>query len=118
MTKDLTKAWQLFDDGVAIAKENCFKALVGLVDGIGEDLAGKMLHPHHTSFAEFKLTRGTVQEGISMEPMAPFLSSLASKKTLLRKRLDKFSENVNAISRYIASIISSCDVLMTTGKPN
>ena len=44
-----------------------------------------------------------------MEPMAPFLSSLASKKTLLRKCLDDFSAKVKAVSRYLASIISLSD---------
>ena len=46
--KDLTPAWQLFDDQVADAKGNCLTALVRLVDGIGEDLAGRLLHPNHT----------------------------------------------------------------------
>lgn len=100
MTSDLTPAWQLFDDQVLIAKENCFTALVALVDSIGEDLAGKWLYPYRTPFDKFRLTRSTAEGGISMEPMAPFLSSLASKKTLLRKILDKFSEMVDAISRY------------------
>ncbi|KAM0805279.1 hypothetical protein BDR22DRAFT_969026 [Usnea florida] len=79
VTKDLTRAWQLFDDGVAIANENCFMALVAFVDGIGEDLAAV--------------------EGISSEPMGPFLSSFASKKALLRKCLDQFSAKVREISR-------------------
>ena len=35
-----------------------------------------------------------------MEPMAPFLSSLATKKVLLRKCLDDFSAKVDDISRY------------------
>lgn len=113
--KDLTKAWQLFDDGVATAKENCFTALVGLVDGIGEDLACKRFHRRDESLTESNLTLGTAEEGISMEPMAPFLSSLASKKTLLRKCLDDFSANVNTISRFIVSIMSFCDILMVTG---
>lgn len=118
MSKDLTTAWQIFDDEIATAKEDCFAALVGLVDGIGEDLAGKRLHPNHTLLDELRLTRGTAEEGISMEPMAPFLSSLASKKTLLRKCLDDFSVKVKTISRYKASIISLCDVLMATGTRN
>ncbi len=82
------------------------------MDGIGDDLAGKRLH---ALLAEVGLTRGTAEEGISMEPMAPFLSSLASKKTLLRKCVDDFSERVKAVSRYLASIISLSDVLMTIG---
>ena len=45
VTKDLTTAWQMFDDAAATAKENCLTALVGLVDSISEDLAGKWLHP-------------------------------------------------------------------------
>ena len=51
VTKDLARAWQLFDDGVATANENCFTSLVALVDGIGEDLAGKRLRSYHTPFA-------------------------------------------------------------------
>ena len=85
------------------------------MDGIGKDLAGKRLH---ALLAEVKLNRGTAEEGISMEPMAPFLSSLASKKTLLRKCLDEFSARVKAVSRYLVSIISSSDVLMTIGTLN
>ena len=111
MTKDLTKAWQLFDDGAATAKENCFTALVGLMDGIREDLAGKRLYPDHTPLDEFRLICDAAAGGISVEPMAPFLSSLASKKTLLRTCLDKFSRQMETISRYIASISLLCDVL-------
>ena len=56
--------------------------------------------PRHISFTYLRLTYRTAEKGISMEPMAPFLSSLASKKTLLRKWLDGFSVKVDAISRY------------------
>ena len=47
VTKDLTAAWQKFDDGATTAREDCFMALVGLVDGIGDDLAGMRLHFIH-----------------------------------------------------------------------
>ena len=100
MIEDLTPAWQLFDDQVHAAKENCFTSLAALVDDIAEDLAGKRLHPLHTSFDSFGLTRSTAEEGVSVEPMAPFLSSLASKKILLRKCLDDFSAKVDSVSRY------------------
>ena len=44
VTEDLTIAWQNFDDQTTTARKDCFTALVGLVDGIGKDLAGKWLH--------------------------------------------------------------------------
>ena len=50
VSKDLARAWQMFDDGVATANDNCFTALVTLVDGIGEDLAGKRLRSYHAPF--------------------------------------------------------------------
>lgn len=50
VNKDLARAWRLFDDGVSTANENCFTALVALVDGIGEDLAGKRLRSYHAPF--------------------------------------------------------------------
>ena len=50
VNKDLARAWQLFDDGVSTANENCFTALIALVDGIGKDLAGKRLRSYHAPF--------------------------------------------------------------------
>ena len=114
----MTTAWQVFDERVVAAKEGCFTALVGLVDGIGEDLAGKRLHRQHSALVRLILTHGVAEEGISMEPMAPFLSSLASKKELLGKWLDSFSAKVDGISRYGNSNIFFCEVLITTGTPN
>ncbi len=93
-------------------------ALVRLVDGIREDLAGKRLHPHNTAFERLILSHDTAKEGISVKPMAPFLSSLASKKTLLRKCLDDFSAKVDYISRHANSVPFSRDILMNIETPS
>ncbi len=52
----MTPAWQLFDDQIAIAKENCFTALVRLVDCIGKDLAGRLLQPNYIGVERLRLT--------------------------------------------------------------